>query len=160
SIRTSTSARSSRRSSRRPASARRSTPTSGRRTPSTTSSLGVPALPVIRLARDEDVPGLLEIYTPIVRDTPISLERAPPSEAELRARVRASLEMTPWLVWAEGPSDGRAVLGYAYAGPFRARPAYQWTAEATVYVAEAHRGRGVARALYTALFAGLRLLGF
>jgi len=116
----------------------------------------VPALPVIRLARDEDVPALLEIYAPIVRDTAISFELAPPSEAELRARVRAILEKTPWLVCAEGG----AVCGYAYAGPFRARPAYQWTAEATVYVAEAHRGKGMARALYTALFAGLRLLGY
>jgi phosphinothricin acetyltransferase len=116
----------------------------------------VPALPVIRLAVDEDVPALLEIYAPVVRDTAISFELVPPTQAELRSRVHAILEKTPWLVCAEGPT----VWGYAYAGPFRARPAYQWTAETTVYVAEDHRGKGVARALYTALLAGLRLLGY
>jgi L-amino acid N-acyltransferase YncA len=116
----------------------------------------VPALPIVRLARDEDVPALVDIYAPIVRDTPISFELVPPSEAELRSRVHAILEKTPWLVCAEGPT----VWGYAYAGPFRARPAYQWAVEATVYVAEDHRGKGVARALYTALFGGLRLLAY
>jgi len=116
----------------------------------------VRALPVIRLAEDEDAEALLAIYAPIVRDTPISFELVPPSAAELRTRLRAILERTPWLVCA---AEG-GVWGYAYAGPFRARPAYQWTVEATVYVAEGHRQKGVARALYTALLASLRFLGY
>jgi phosphinothricin acetyltransferase len=55
--------------------------------------------------------------------------------------------------------DGR-IAGYAYAGPFRARPAYQWTAEATVYVDPGFRRRGVGRALYTALLDALRAMGY
>jgi L-amino acid N-acyltransferase YncA len=116
----------------------------------------VRALPVIRLAEDDDAEALLAIYSPIVRDTPISFELVPPSAAELRARVRAILERTPWLVCTAAGE----LWGYAYAGPFRARPAYQWTVEVTLYVAEEHRRKGVARALYTALLAALRLLGY
>jgi phosphinothricin acetyltransferase len=70
-------------------------------------------------------------------------------------RIAHTLERFPWLV-CEG--DGR-ITGYAYAGPHRSRPGYQWAAEVSVYVApEAHR-RGVGRALYAALLDLLRAQG-
>jgi L-amino acid N-acyltransferase YncA len=99
---------------------------------------------------------MLAIYAPLVRDTAISFELQPPTEAQMRERVGGVLERMPWLVCEE---DGR-VLGYACATPFRTRPAYQWTVEVTVYVHPAHSRRGIARALETALLAGLRLQGF
>jgi L-amino acid N-acyltransferase YncA len=111
---------------------------------------------VIRLARDTDAGPMLEIYAPLVRETPISFELEPPSLEEFGGRVRRITERTPWLVW---DADGE-IWGYAYGGPFRARPAYQWAVETTVYVAGPHRGKGVARALYTALLNGLRLAGY
>jgi L-amino acid N-acyltransferase YncA len=111
---------------------------------------------VIRLAREPDAGPMLEIYAPLVRETPISFELEPPSLEAFRERVRSITERTPWLVC---DADGE-IRGYAYAGPFRARPAYLWTVETTVYVAAPHRGKGVARALYTALLAGLRLAGY
>jgi L-amino acid N-acyltransferase YncA len=111
---------------------------------------------VIRLARDTDAEPMLEIYAPIVRETPISFELEPPSLEEFRERVRRITEQTPWLVC---DADGE-IWGYAYGGPFRTRPAYQWAVETTVYVAGPHRGKGVARALYTALLTGLRLAGY
>ncbi|HXB55039.1 MAG TPA: arsinothricin resistance N-acetyltransferase ArsN1 family B [Vicinamibacteria bacterium] len=111
---------------------------------------------MIRLARDTDAGPMLEIYAPLVRETPISFELAPPSVEEFRERVRKITARTPWLVCE---ADGE-IQGYAYAGPFRARPAYQWAVETTVYVAAPHRGKGVARALYTALLTGLRLAGY
>ncbi len=110
----------------------------------------------IRLAREADAAEMLQIYAPVVRDTPISFELEPPSEGEFRARIRNTLVRTPWLVCE---ADGH-IRGYAYAGSFRPREAYQWAAEVTVYVhPEAHR-RGVGRALYASLFACLRLQGF
>lgn len=63
----------------------------------------------------------------------------------------------PWLV-CEGESG--FVAGYAYAGRFRERLAYQWTAETSVYVHPSAHRRGVGRALYTGLHEVLRLLGY
>lgn len=110
----------------------------------------------IRLAGDSDVAPMLAIYAPVVRDTAISFEQEPPTEEEFRRRLRFVLAQTPWLVCE---TDG-TVAGYAYAGTFRPRVAYQWTVEVTVYVHPEYHGWGVGRALYTSLFACLRLLGY
>jgi phosphinothricin acetyltransferase len=74
----------------------------------------------------------------------------------MRERITTALQRWPWLVFR----IGREVVGYAYAGRFRSREAYRWTAEVAVYVDEAHRRQMVARRLYAALTAGLRLLGY
>ena len=111
---------------------------------------------VIRLADERDAAAVQEIYAPYVRDTAISFETEPPTAAEMARRIRGVLEHAPWLVCER---DG-AVIGYAYAGRFHARPAYQWTVEVTVYVDRARRRAGVGRALYTALLDALRLQGF
>jgi phosphinothricin acetyltransferase len=62
----------------------------------------------------------------------------------------------PYLV---AQRDG-TVLGYAYAGPYRSRPAYRFTVEDSVYVAPAAQGRGVGRALLAALIAAAEARGF
>jgi phosphinothricin acetyltransferase len=111
---------------------------------------------LIRVALASDAASMLEIYAPIVRDTPVSFELVPPSLEDYRLRIASVLETMPWLVCEERGE----ILGYAYASRFRPRPAYRWTAEATVYVHPRSRRRAVGRALYTALFDGLRLLGY
>lgn len=115
-----------------------------------------PAGPRLRLATEDDAASCLAIYGPVVENTAISFELEPPSLEEMRRRIRATVERTPWLV-AGGEA---ATWGYAYAGPFRARPAYQWTTEATVYVDAGHQGKGVGRALYAGLLAMLRTAGY
>ena len=110
----------------------------------------------IRLAREEDTAPMSSIYAPIVRESAISFELEPPSEDEFRHRVRNGLEETPWLVC----ESGKDILGYAYAGKYRSRPAYQWSVEITVYVNASYRRRGVGRALYTSLFECLPLQGY
>jgi phosphinothricin acetyltransferase len=96
------------------------------------------------------------IYGPVVRETVISFEFEVPSEEEFRQRIANTLERRPWLVCEVGGE----VAGYAYAAAHRERAAYQWSVEPSVYVGSDHRRRGVASALYKALFAALRAQGF
>ena len=112
---------------------------------------------IMRLATEDDAPRILEIYAPIVRETVISFEYTVPGEDEMRQRIRSKLEHGyPWLVMER---EG-LLLGYAYAGRWRDRAAYDWTVETTVYVNASARRGGVGRTLYGALFDVLRLQGF
>ena len=86
----------------------------------------------------------------------ISFELSPPDGAEVARRIERTISRTPWVV---AEVDG-VVRGYAYAGRFRDRPAYDWVAETTVYVDRAFHGRGLGRAAMRAVLAILRLQGF
>src|SRR3990172_9870758 len=107
----------------------------------------------IRLATLDDADAILSIYAPVVTHTHHSFEYDAPSADEMRTRIEKTLERLPWLVYEKEGS----IAGYACAGLFRARPAYQWTMEVSAYVREDARGQGVGRALYEALFGCLRL---
>lgn len=110
----------------------------------------------LRLATPADGAAVAAIYAPVVRDTAVSFELDPPDADEMARRIAETLPQRPWLVC----EDGGRVVGYAYAGAHRARAAYGWSVEPSVYVDAAARGRGVGRALYTALFGVLRAQGF
>ena len=110
----------------------------------------------IRLAVASDAPGILEIYRPFIEATPVSFETEVPTVAQMEGRIAATLRFAPWLVC----TDARGVVGYAYAARYRERAAYQWCVEASLYVREGDRRRGVGRSLYRSLFALLRLQGF
>jgi len=108
---------------------------------------------LIRLAQEDDAIAIQAIYSPVVRDTAISFERDPPSVDEIRRRITATLATLPWLVCERAGE----VIGYAYAGRHRKRAAYDWSVDASVYIHPAWHRCGVGRALYTSLFAVLRL---
>jgi phosphinothricin acetyltransferase len=110
----------------------------------------------IRTARPEDSGAIAAIYAPFVRDSHVSFETEPPTAAEIAARIRTTLTYAPWLVHEAGGE----VDGYAYGSRFRDRPAYSWSAEASVYVREDRRGRGIGRALLAALLEALAERGF
>lgn len=110
----------------------------------------------IRPATVADAAQMLAIYAPYVRDTTVSSEYEPPSIEEFCARIEAFTEKLPWLVCRV---DG-AVAGYGYASPHRTRAAYQWSVETSIYVAEGFHRRGVAGALYGALFELLTRQGY
>ena len=110
---------------------------------------------IIRLATAADAPHISDIYAPFVTDTPVSFELEPPAAADIAERIESCLQTHPWLV-AERDAE---VLGYVYASPHRARAAYCWSVDVSVYTAAAHRRKGLGRALYTSLFACLRLQG-
>ena len=110
----------------------------------------------IRVAFPEDAEAILTIYTPIVRDTAISFEVEPPTPLEMHERIATTLRRLPWLV-CEHQGE---VLGYVYASPHRARAAYQWSVDVSVYIHAQVRRTGMGRALYHALFQLLSLQGF
>ncbi|MBR3015615.1 MAG: N-acetyltransferase [Clostridia bacterium] len=98
-------------------------------------------------AKPEDAPVLLKIYAPYVQETAITFEYDVPTEAEFARRILETLKKYPYLVL----EDGGEVVGYAYAGTFKARPAYDWAVETTIYLRRDARGKGYGKALYTAL---------
>jgi L-amino acid N-acyltransferase YncA len=106
-----------------------------------------PSPPVRRCTR-EDLPEVREIYALEVREGTASFELEPPSLAEMTARFAAiDAAGLPYLVME---LDGR-IAGYAYASPYRPRPAYRHTVEDSVYVARFARCQGVGRALLDAV---------
>jgi L-amino acid N-acyltransferase YncA len=107
----------------------------------------------IREATPDDAEACAAIYAPYVRDTVISFETVPPDAAEMAARITASS------AWLMGDVDGRPV-GFAYAGTFNPREAYQWACTVSVYLEPGRRRTGAGRALYEALFTRLADLGY
>lgn len=106
----------------------------------------------IRVAKAEDAQALLSIYAPYVEATAITFEYEVPSEDELTKRIQHILQKQPDLV-AELNGE---ILGYAYAGAFNKRAAYDWSVETTIYVKK-NKGRlGIGRKLYNALEAALK----
>jgi L-amino acid N-acyltransferase YncA len=98
----------------------------------------------LRAATPADIPAIARIYAHAVRRGTASFELEPPDEAEMTRRMRALLDAGyPYLV----AETGSAVLGYAYAGPYRTRPAYRYTVENSVYIAPEAQRRGIGRAL-------------
>jgi L-amino acid N-acyltransferase YncA len=113
--------------------------------------------PSIRPATPADIPSITRIYDQAVREGTASFEIAPPDEPEMRRRFE-SLRAGgyPYLV----AEVAGAVAGYAYAGPYRARPAYRWTVENSVYVDVAAHRRGIGRALLARLITESAARGF
>lgn len=107
----------------------------------------------IRPALLTDVPGILDIYAPFVRETAITFEYEVPELPVFEERFKSVTAHYPWLV----ATSGSQVLGYAYAMRFRERAAYQWCCECSVYVHPDVRRRGLATRLYKHLFQELRL---
>jgi L-amino acid N-acyltransferase YncA len=111
----------------------------------------------IRLAQPRDLAVITAIYDDAVRHGTASFELDPPDQAEMARRyetLRAG--GYPYLV-AELDGD---VVGYAYAGPYRARPAYRWSVEDSIYVAPQAQRRGIGSALLARLLAEAEAGGF
>lgn len=110
---------------------------------------------MVRNAALEDAGRILEIYDYYVRNTAITFEYETPSLDEFKGRMARTMRAYPYLVVLE---DGR-IEGYAYAGAFVGRAAYDWSCETTVYLDPHARKCGMGRTIYEALEKALRDMG-
>jgi phosphinothricin acetyltransferase len=108
----------------------------------------------IRLASEDDAGAIAAIYGPYVETTRISFEESAPDAEEMALRMQSPLH--PWLVAEE---DG-AIIGFASSSPYHRRPAYRWTVETSIYVAQGAHGRGLGRTLLSGLIELLTSQGY
>lgn len=101
----------------------------------------------IRLADISDAKELLAIYAPYVKETAITFEYTVPSIDEFTERIRNICTRYPYLA----AICENEIVGYAYAGVFKERTAYDWAAEVSIYVKKGWHGKGIGRKLYTTL---------
>src|SRR4051794_8204509 len=104
--------------------------------------------PTVRDATPQDATACAAIYAPYVTDTAITFETEVPDVTVMAARIEKAQRAHAWLVLEDATG---AVVGYAYAGPFKERAAYRWSCEVSVYLAGDQRGRGGGRRLYGGL---------
>ncbi len=110
----------------------------------------------IRETAAEDFAAITAMTNEVIVTTAIHFGYEPLADDELVALWRTQREDFPWLTLYEGST----VLGYAKAGTWRARAAYRWTCETTIYLAASARGKGFGMQLYNALLDACRARGF
>ena len=109
----------------------------------------------IRTASPDDAAALLAIYAPYVRETAITFEYEVPSTEEFARRITHTLKKYPYLV----AEKDHTILGYAYAGPFHERAAYDWAVETSIYVDQNLKHSGIGGLLHDALENALKKQG-
>lgn len=115
------------------------------------------SLPLIRSATPADLPAITAIYDHAVRFGTATFELTPPDLAEMTRRYEAL--MAGGFPYVVAESDG-AIAGYAYAGPYRPRPAYRFTVENSVYLDPAAHRRGIGTLLLRDLIAACEAKGY
>jgi L-amino acid N-acyltransferase YncA len=112
----------------------------------------------VRAATEGDAAACAAIYAPYVTDTAITFETEPPTVEQMAERIAVAERTHAWLVLED--LDEARVVGYAYAGPFKERPAYRWSCEVSIYLETGRRRTGGGRVLYEALFSRLADRGY
>ena len=116
----------------------------------------MPPATLVRPATAEDIPAITGIYRHHVLHGLATFEIDPPAAAEMARRYAAIRELgLPYLV----AEINGVVAGYAYAAEYRARPAYRYTVEDSVYIDKDHAGNGIGSALLPALIDGCERAG-
>lgn len=111
----------------------------------------------IRAATADDAAAIASIYAPYVLASLVSFETEAPDAAEMARRIEEGEGRYPWLAACDEAGE---IQGYAYAAAFRTRPAYRFTVETTVYVADGAHRRGIGTSLYRVLLPVLEAQGY
>ena len=107
---------------------------------------------MIRTVSAADAPAISTIYNHYIENTCITFETAPLSQEGMAERIAAVVTDYPWLVWEQAGE----VVGFAYANQWKARAAFRYTVEASVYLQPQATGQGIGRRLYESLLTQLR----
>ncbi|WP_165312958.1 arsinothricin resistance N-acetyltransferase ArsN1 family B [Vibrio ziniensis] len=112
---------------------------------------------VIRNVTSSDIPSIVQIYNHYIATTTISFEEIPVTIKEMEKRVEQVLSLGfPWIVLEQYGE----VKGYAYANQWKARSAYRFTVEPSIYVDADAKGKGLGKALYGELLEILKRAGY
>ena len=103
----------------------------------------------------KDAERLLEIYDYYVKNTAITFEYTTPTIEEFRGRMEKTMQKYPYLVAVKDEK----IAGYAYAGAFVGRAAYDWSCETSIYLDKNARRCGIGKTLYAALEKELKKMG-
>lgn len=103
----------------------------------------------------KDAERLLEIYDYYVKNTAITFEYTTPTIEEFRGRMEKTMQKYPYLVAVKDEK----IAGYAYAGAFVGRAAYDWSCETSIYLDKNARRCGIGKMLYAALEKELEKMG-
>ena len=113
---------------------------------------------MLREVQATDALGICHIYNPYILQTEITFEEEPLQEAEINDRIQTIQRSgLPWLVTIE--ENTGELQGYAYASPWKARSAYRYTVETSIYLAPAWQGCGLGQTLYQTLIQQLKAQG-
>jgi phosphinothricin acetyltransferase len=111
----------------------------------------------IRAVEAADIAAITSIYADSVLHGTATFELEPPNEAEMARRQQELLTNAyPYLV----AELAGTIAGYAYAGPYRARPAYKWTVEDSIYIGPEFHRRGIGARLLARLIIDAEQCGF
>jgi L-amino acid N-acyltransferase YncA len=112
----------------------------------------------LREAHADDAQALAALYAHYVRTSIATFEETPPDAAEIGRRIEAVQSLR--LPWRVATNLQGALLGYAYASPYRTRSAYRYTLESSVYIAPQSMGIGLGAALMREVLTECTRLGF
>ena len=101
----------------------------------------------LRIAKIEDADEILKIYSYYVKNTAISFEWDVPSLQDFSERIENTLKKYPYIVAEINQNNQKKIIGYAYAGDFKTRAAYDWSVETSIYVDKDFRHCGVGKLL-------------
>lgn len=111
---------------------------------------------MIRKVRTNDVAAITTIYNGYIQNSTATFETEPITEEEMKQRIESISPHFPYLV----DEENGVITGYCYAHPWKARTAYQYTLETTVYLAPEFIGKGIGRLLMERLIEESRSSGF
>ncbi len=111
---------------------------------------------LIRKAAIEDAPAIAEIYNWYIANTTVTFAVDPVTVIEVADHIRETLQEYDWIV----AEVDNSIAGYANYGQFRKRAAYHHTVEGSIYVSQAHIGKGIGTTLFEGLLRSARGRGF